>query len=463
MAEKGIIDLDVNDEAFTKFVTEFEKFKGALDNIPGGWQMFNKSVEKSTKEARKAGKEIDAAMAGASRGMLNMFRHVERGAATFERRAVRPMEKLLGVARKLGKISVAFGGVGGIASWFGMADLASGAFNRNKQAMAAGVSPGQLSAFRIALAPVLNHPSGLLDRINVARNLPRERYLLNGTIGSGYESLTNTQIADRVLRRAWGVMHNSANPHTALGIAQARGFTQLLGGNSALLRLQQMKSPAALNNYINESNKWAPGLGFSPATAKKWTQLHLSLRRSAVTVETALINALAPLAPDFRRFAREFSHMVATFTQSGDFKKTIHKLEVGLSEFASFVSSKKFMTDVHRFGEAMGFLAKSVGWVHHGAKDVGSAYNWTVNKATNGIGWFAQEYHKLRLGGAMWNEHHLKPRGRIIGGYSVPNPDVVGPHFMEQYYREHQQIHVKVSNSTSSRIDVQTHAAAKPQ
>ena len=47
MPVKSILEIDVNDEAFQTFLATFDKYKAAVDELPGAWAKVRKAASKT--------------------------------------------------------------------------------------------------------------------------------------------------------------------------------------------------------------------------------------------------------------------------------------------------------------------------------------------------------------------------------------------------------------------------------
>lgn len=465
MARKSIIEIDVQDEKFQRFLKAYGDFQESLDDIPESWKKLDKAIGTSGKRMTGLGREaalslglsaenaakLDKAIKAAGHSTQNLDKHARNGARGFDHLkrsaegATKIVGRLAGLVGKVGALGLGIAGIGGGAALYGLADLASAAMGRQRAALGAGVSPGTMASWNAYLSPVLGSPSSMLSKVAIARQTASERWALNlASPDWAKEGVSGTSA--QILERAQSFMKQYKSSHVALTAAGARGFLQFLSPTE-MIRLGNM-SRSQLMRDVGSAQAMAPSMQFNRRTGAEWTGLSVQLHAAGIRIETSLINALAPLAPAIRRLSNDLVNWIQTALGGGKIKAWVAQARQGVEKFAAFIGSQKFNNDVHQFVSAIELLSKETMAVAH-------ALSWIVPQKVTPSDFKS----KIKA---------YDVRSNLQSPTLSPSHGMSWGHIMEQSLRSIlnqfiPEVHVKVSNSTSSRVDVMSHAAARPQ
>lgn len=361
MGNTSVINIEVKDEQFRKFVEMFKMYQDGVEEMPEAWEKLDKAMNGAGKGFAKTAKGTQAAMvlsaehAEALTNALNKATKAQKGFGSATRQSESGMRKLASTAGKVGKeifgvtkYLLKVGGIGtglaGLGGLFGMDRLANNVMETRKSARAMGMNQGQLNAWRINMGQYVG--SGVLSGAANAQVNPAKWGWLS-TLGisakqAHAESASKLAIQEiNAVRKAW-----KKNPSLLTPQAMA---AQQLGWSVGDIR-NVGQAGKGLSTAEHHALSDAGALGYSGKVAREWSQLSVQFHRAGVTIETALIRALAPLTPKVKELSQEFAHFIMAFSKSEDATAAIHKLEHALGSFASFVGSKQFRQDALRFG-----------------------------------------------------------------------------------------------------------------
>jgi hypothetical protein len=374
MTFKPVIDIEVNDEAFKKFLDLFQDYAAKLDEMPESWQRLDAAIG-SAGNGMKAGavsaKEALAIAAASASVIAEELHHATKAQHEFGRATTSSssaMGRLASTAKGLGHTIFGMGkwllkfsaiglGLGALGSGFGFDELAGSALSRERSARSLGLTPGQLASFTAnaqqfmgisaltgaAAAQVNPQDAGKFATLGINPNRARN------------ESATRLAFEElKAARNSWqqyklAGIDPMASPQVRAAISL--GLSQGDIRNAAKARL------STINADERATRGDAAQLGFSSRTAAEWTRLKIAMDKAGTTIETSLIKALAPLAPLIGRMANEAARFIAAFVTGPEIKKLVAFVVDGLKEFMKFIHSPKFYQDLALFETSIGRLA----------------------------------------------------------------------------------------------------------
>lgn len=371
-ANKPILEIEVNDQEFRRFYELFSEYREQLADMPDAWKEIDAAMGDASKSlgfgalsARDA-LAMAAAQAGIiSEALRDAVKHSKSlGDATST--AGRGMDGLRrsaeGVSRAIsGAWSMvirlgAIGGLGAIFGGFGIGELAGAGFSRFKAAGQLGISPGLLASFQ-ANAQQFLPSSALGAAANAQNDISKAGYL--AALGISYSSaqgMNPSDLAFEELRRARAAY--IANPALAMQSPAIQSYLAL-GGNLEDVRNAAQQPLSELNRAQRETNANVAALNFSRETGQEWTDLKKKLDMAQKSIETSLIEALHPLAPEIGTLADEISDFIKTFVNEKDFKIVIADVKGGLHEMGDFLER----VDWKKIGDEITWLANKLGWL----------------------------------------------------------------------------------------------------
>ncbi|MCO8325914.1 lytic transglycosylase domain-containing protein [Burkholderia cenocepacia] len=362
MANKPIINIDVNAEQFKAFYELYEQFEAKVASMPKEWQQIDTSMRRSAATAKSLTSGIQSSTEAqrqfnimAREGLHTMSKMAKEAANVG--RAVFDIGKWL---LKFGAIGGGIAGLGGILGAISLRDLAHSAVTEQRGARGVGLTPGQYKAFGMDFGRFLD-PS-ILSHVADAQNSYQGRVWLGLATGLGAQSVANQgpdQLAMRLATRAhdWWTKTPSSQ-RTAENLAAA-GFTQSgltledvrRLGNTPLSELN-----AARSQYSRDQRS----LNVSNGTTQAWYEFDRQITLAGRALETSLTNRLVELAPSLRAF-------VTTLTKDADqlindifTPKNLKAVSDGITGMTAYLGSPTFQQDMKDFAGLIGLVANAI-------------------------------------------------------------------------------------------------------
>jgi hypothetical protein len=256
--------------------------------------------------------------------------------------------------------------LGALFSGFGVADLASAAFTRFRAAGQLGISPGALASFQVNMQQFLG-TAALEAAANAQIDVTKAGGL--AALGIGWQhaqSISPSQLAFEELKSAALLYQKAQKTGTpAMQVPGIALYTSLLGGNIGDVRNAAMNM-GALNAANAARQRDAGILGFSQQTAQAWANLHITLDKAGLSIQSALIDSLAPLAPQIAVLADDVASFIRAFVKSPEFGVIVNDVATGLKEFGAWLKGpdpKAMWTNIKLLGEEIGVIAQKFAWL----------------------------------------------------------------------------------------------------
>ncbi|MDN7820610.1 transglycosylase SLT domain-containing protein [Burkholderia vietnamiensis] len=362
MANKPIINIDVNAEQFKAFYELYEQLQAKIETMPKEWQQIDASIRRSTNTAKALTNGIQSSTE-AQRQFNIMAREGLHTMSKMAKEASNVGKAVFDIGKwllKIGAIGGGIAGLGGIFSAISLRDLAHSAVTEQRGARGVGLTPGQFKAFGMDFGRFLD-PS-ILSHVADAQNSYQGRVWLGLATGLGAQAVANQgpdQLAIRLATRAhdWWTK-TPASQRTAENLAAA-GFTQSgltledvrRLGNTPMSELQSARS-----QYGRDQRS----LNVSNGTTQAWYEFDRQITLAGRTIETALTNKLVELAPSLRSF-------VTTLTKDADqlindifTPKNLKSIEDGITSLTAYLGSPTFQQDMKDFAGLIGLVAGAI-------------------------------------------------------------------------------------------------------
>lgn len=380
MATKSIIDIEVNDEAFTKFLGTFKKFQEHLDKTPDAWKTIGKETkgtaltfenmaaallaqtkyahelsrtQRETAETARKTREASEATAAAWRG-------VARSAASFAGNIFDATKSIL----KWASVTTAMSGLLGAGGLFGIDRLAVNVSSGRRSSLGLGVSYGEQAAFAANYGRVVD-PSMFLGGTNEALHDVTKRVALYGA-GLSENDLRGkdtAQVANELLPAIKRLVDQTPD-NMLQQVLSNRHLDQFV----TLQDAQRLKATPAneLSEYQRQYAENARTLDLTQKQQKAWQDLQVQLHIAGAQIETTLIKGLTGLATPINDLSTAFTHAIADLLASKQLKEWIDDLGHGIEWLAREIQTDEFHQSVKTFSDDVIALAKAVsaavGW-----------------------------------------------------------------------------------------------------
>lgn len=366
MAVKSVIDIEINDGAFSRFSAMFKQYQTLLAKTPQSWQQAQASIDGS----RKSFQQLVAAsavqqsqsrlMAAAQREAARQLDAQSRTWRDIGRSTKTAAGNILDMTRQLmrwASLTGVFSGILGAGGLFGIERLAHSASAMRTSSMGLGVSPGQQRAFNLNYGRIIPNSGGLMSAVNAALTDPRQSASLaaagltaQDTRGRNTAEVSVTlidkikQLADTTERGMLGGVHQSRGLGQFITLEDFQRLKDTPRGEMAGVRQRFLQDVKTLDLTKDQQTAWQ--------------RLSIQLERVAGQIETSLMKALVRLAPEIEKLSDSFGDMVRELLESGAAEEGIKKFASGLKWIGDKISDPKFQASVTNFISAVGRLTE---------------------------------------------------------------------------------------------------------
>ena len=373
MPLKSVLEIDVQDERFVAFQTQFNRYQEAVASLPGAWGKIANGTDMAATALDSLGKKAAGQHSAASARALMQGRandlqkradgdaltrmgKLQKGtellAGTVGRTSLswktisgdtkKVFDHIDGATKSLMKWSLMKGifagltGAGG--SLFGIDKLAGSAAAGRRSAAGLGISFGEQRAFSTDFGRFVDADSMLSNVASAKTDITSPAY--QGLLGAG---LTGKQIqggnaADvsidflhRLPQMFKGVQPGLIGPN-----AEARGLTNIISAEDIKRYVTASPQERAQQDKAYTADKTSMNVG--DGTLKGWTDLNSALTRASTEIEKAFITGLAPLAPEIADLSKGVVKLVSDFTKSKEVKEDLDALVTGLGNFEKAIN-----------------------------------------------------------------------------------------------------------------------------
>ena len=387
MAVKSIVDIEINDEAFKRFVGLFKQYDEALKKTPDVW----KAVDETAKGTAVTFENMAAALLAQAdyaatlstrseehllkiAGLLEkqkqpvasqafMWREIARSAGTFAEKITSATVSLLKWSALTGIVS----GLLGAGGLFGIDRLAISVGQGRRSSLGFGTSYGEEQAFAANYGRLVD-PTAFLGNVNEALHDPQKRV---GLFGAGLtqrdiQGKDTAQVANDLLPALKRIVDQTPDAMLA-SVLRARHLDQFLSLQDA----QRLKATPAgeLSEYQRQYAANAKLLDLTQQQQKAWQDLQVQLHIAGLEIENSLIKGLTGLTGPITDLSKAFSDAVADFIKSKEAKEWIDDFGGALKWVAAEMQSEDFRKGVHEFTRDVIALAEAaahaLGWLAH--------------------------------------------------------------------------------------------------
>jgi hypothetical protein len=348
VANKPVISIDVASEPFERFKRLFDQYAQDVKSVNAEWKAMaaNSNVALApladyADRAAKAHQRLSIAIRGTGTAMSGLV----KGALHFA-------HAIEGITKSL----VKWGSITAGAGFFGLDRLAAGVLERGRAAAGVGVTVGQQSAFRVNMSPLLGSPDTVLSAAANARQDLSKWWALssmgiNPMAAQGENPFDLALQLETRARALW-------KQHPNLQWAEARGLTQFFG-------IEDLRRMAAMPDREFAERQAAArrdvtALQFGPRETEEWTLLAVKLHRAGLEIERVLVDGLARVAPELGRLSGAAVDLIGAFFKSGEVRTGLDDLAKGIRDFAGYIASPQFRTDVRTFVDDFDAVAKKI-------------------------------------------------------------------------------------------------------
>lgn len=367
---KSIIDIEVKDGDFRRFMDLFEKYKAALGEMPKARKVDEKASEGAAKvDGKRASimSDVTASLAAHAKLISEISQKtrtlnemdarsayhqqqadkLHAAATDRENKALAKREKRIrSIASTFSSIAGTSAGIGlNVAKWgigaglaafggglFGMGALGRSATSDRSTARGYGVSAGALRAWRNDFAPYGN-PDALLGAASNAYSDPASRamFMRAGVSSEVIRSGNTAQIAHQGLAGLADFWNKHQGPN-GQQIWNAYGFNNVMGFNQ--MRQFAGASPAERQRMFSNINRDTQKFGNTDATLARWQEFTQQISAAGIEIKSVFLDGLKGLTGPLRDFSKSIVGLIRTFMESGGFRDIIGIVSRGFNDLS---------------------------------------------------------------------------------------------------------------------------------
>jgi hypothetical protein len=313
------------------------------------------AFEEQVKAVRAGTKEVSTSFVGVSANAVRMWASVSHHTKTMAGNIASATRSLLRWAEIGGIIS----GLLGVGSLWGIDRLAIAAGNQRRNALGQNITPGEQRGFAATFGR-LSDPGQFLGAVNAAMH---DVTLRPGLYGAGLSESDirgkdTGQVADSLVNALKKIADQTPESMMAQ-VLKARHLDQFI----TLEDFERYKhTPAAeIAGYQREYQARRRELELTKEQQKAWQGLQVQLHFAGMAIETSLIRALTPLAPQIKKLSEAFVGVFDAFAKNPEVAHWIDSLSDALGHFASYVGTPQFKQDISEFVTHVGEAARAIG------------------------------------------------------------------------------------------------------
>lgn len=365
--KRSVLEIDVDDKKFERYVKSFEKYREHVDKLPGQW----KEVSEENMAVVNATKLMTASML-ANMDVMRQNVEEQKKVSEHARKTSQYWESIQKNTSKVGvKLKEFFqwsgvaGAVGGLAmggAVWGLERLASSAGHSRRSATGLGVSYGEQTAFGLSY-------NRLLDSASFMRSVSQGRgdvtsdaavALMSLGMAPGRSGSTGEMSAEALERIRKLTKSVPQGDDRQLGfLLHGRNLGALGLGVEDLRRIQGASDQdwtKLKEQYVGNKDQ----LNVMDETLKRWQEFEVLLEKAGIVLKKSFLNGLEGLTEPFGKLSTALSGAIESFMKSDGFKWVIDKIAHGLNWFADYVSTPKFKKDIEDLVQGIGQFAKAI-------------------------------------------------------------------------------------------------------
>ncbi|MEX3914891.1 lytic transglycosylase domain-containing protein [Paraburkholderia sp. BR10872] len=410
---RAIVTIDVRDQAWKEFQKSFQKYQEAVAHSGTAWSKVQASFAAHKKQLASMpatwgsiGKAMNAAVQPFVRiaASVSVMNSRLKDAPTFMGKMRVIAQSVVGVvdkiakgafsiAKNIGKATLSLLKWGGLASifsgllggvgLFGIDRLANSASNIRRESQGLGVSPGELQAARINFGKFTDVDS-TLENVANARSDVSKRWVFSA-LGVNPDRGSNVDVFADSLKAAKHAFEQSGMTQQG---AEAHGLTELFSMDD-LRRLHAM-TDQEIDDSVRKQQADKQALDVSDQTLRGWQSLKIQLDRAGTQIENVLITKLSSLSDPLSSLSGAVVDAITMFANDKDLPGYIQTLGDKIREFATYLTSDQFKSDMEDFAEKVKKVASGLGdlfdWIYSKLKFLGIIKEPTGSTQPNATG-----------------------------------------------------------------------------
>lgn len=484
-----ILKIPVDDAAFQRYLSSFQKYQKQLDEQPEMWRGINDSIKDNIVASAAMAEEIGRQAAETAKlaeeeekreaALREAAKEREREAKEAEKREQRAIQRrqqainqvkeyarnLADTAISLGKWAVMGGATGMIGSALGMWGLdrmAEGVAGQYRTAKGMGVSMGQAQGANLTMQRYFDVNSTMENIANMQQNPSQWGvFRMMGINPQGKSASELTYESAAAARRMF--IGDKGN----LALAQAQGLTQIFSPDD--LRRMAAEKPGEFNRMQREGRQYQ---GMSDEVGRKWQNFSFVMDKVKLSFENKLLGSLSKLEGPLSKVVEKFGDLAVSVLNRIDWDV----LGKGIDKFADYLGSPAFQEDFKTFIDSVSAIARKIvealrllGWIPEGGSTPGND-----TQGVNGGPGARRQVASMGPAGKIidmspaknlatdmfrkwgWQDHHIKGIISNIQAESAFNPFAVGDsgkaYGLGQWHEDRQAEYAKWAGHTMQSV-----------
>jgi hypothetical protein len=366
MANRPILEIDVNDSEFTEFLKKFEDYKTKVAAMPQTWMSISYEInnlktkfEKVLDDLEKHNHKTDETVE--SQGVFTAslaaseltFVGLSKSGRSFAHNIHQSTQSLM----KWTKLTAVFSGLLGAGGLYGIDRMAAGAAAQRTSAMGLGVSYGEQASFLTNFGR-LGNPEGILSGFSQGLSTPVGKAQIAHLLGHRPTGDAAETAAEALPKFKEFV---DKTPDAQLGkMLDALGYSRLGLGVEQAKAVRGMSSKD-VNDLSRSYSGGKTGLGLDDKTAKAWIVFTTQMEFAGRQLETVFAKNLVKLTPGLEHLSNSFVHLVDNLLKDGGpLKGGVDSLSSGIDKFAKAIEDKTFQQRVSEFVRDSGDAVKLI-------------------------------------------------------------------------------------------------------
>jgi len=353
---RPILEIDLDDSAFTRFLDMFHHYEDELKTLPQHWQASGKEIATHKTSFEKINAEIaktsnaSSGMALAQAGSDKLFDSaaVSLGLlSTHGKHFAANIHQSTMSLLKWTKLTSVFSGILGAGGLYGINRMATSAAGQRTSAMGLGVSYGEQASF-LTNFRALGNPEGILKGFSDALSTPVGKAQIAHLIGHRPTGDAAETAAEALPKFKEFV---DKTPDAQLGpLLKTFGYDKLGLGVEQAKAIRGMSREEIEGRARDYREGKTSALALDPATAKKWTEFTTQMERASYQLENVFAKDLVQLTPGLTHLSDSFVHLVDNLLKDGSpIKGWIDTLGAGIDKLVDAIGEKSFQQNVSKF------------------------------------------------------------------------------------------------------------------
>ena len=352
MANKAVMDIELNDDEFVAFQRRFHDFQAEVSKVSEVW---------------KKAPGMSAQGSSASAGFQAVFDHAKANTST-QAIANQNMRVQVGAWNSAGKSAKQFGAsiyqaTQSLARWsgltslfgsilaggglYGISRMASSAMSLRSSASGLGVSPAELQASQTAFGRLGDMEGVLSGFSNALHDITKRRPLVS-LFGKDYESRTKGKNAAEVFKDALPDIKrlvDRLDPRTLNQAIGPSGYDLTdLGITPEMARIIRNMKPEEIESMRKSYGELKKAFKIDDQVLRTWTELVAKIHRAGEQIEVAFLHDFSPLVPVLKD-TLEWSVTAFKFM-----------MKFGVSAVEGLIQARDLIMDAFDLNEAKGWL-----------------------------------------------------------------------------------------------------------